>query len=231
MIYITGDTHGESRRIHEIERKYHLKKGDTLIIAGDFGFIFTGNKVEERVLDQFSSRPYSILFLDGNHENFDLLNAYPEIEKFGDFVHEIRPNIHHLLRGRVYTIENKTFFTFGGAHSIDKAWRLAKERSTGEKIWWEQEQPNEDEYKLGIENLYHNSPKIDFIITHSCPSKVMKALGYYPDPHDLRLVSFLDMISDTVDFSCWYFGHFHEDRFITSRYRALLNDVVLIDGN
>ena len=38
MIYVTGDTHGEFGRIVEFDNK--LKKGDSVIICGDFGFVF-----------------------------------------------------------------------------------------------------------------------------------------------------------------------------------------------
>ena len=35
----------------------------------------------------------------------------------------ISDSICHLMRGQVFDIDGKTFFTFGGGNSIDKAWR------------------------------------------------------------------------------------------------------------
>ena len=79
MLYITGDTHGCIRKwkeqIHPV-----LKAEDTIIVAGDFGV--GGWKVEEdasvteeQFYDWISKQPYSVLFVDGNHENFDKLYA------------------------------------------------------------------------------------------------------------------------------------------------------------
>ena len=46
------------------------------------------------------------LFVDGNHENFALLNALPEKHWNGGRVHEVREHVLYLMRGQV--------FTFGG---------------------------------------------------------------------------------------------------------------------
>lgn len=43
LIYITGDTHGEVERLVPSKLRA-LKEGDTLIVCGDFGFIWDGSK-------------------------------------------------------------------------------------------------------------------------------------------------------------------------------------------
>ncbi len=90
MIYITGDTHGEighfSKLVMDGEHKWTAK--DTLIVCGDFGFIWHNPEDEENYaedqkrLDTLAKKPYRILFVDGNHENFDLLYTYPLEEGF-----------------------------------------------------------------------------------------------------------------------------------------------------
>ena len=47
MILITGDTHGDLSRFKKKELK-KLRKNDTLIICGDFGFVWNGSKTEQR---------------------------------------------------------------------------------------------------------------------------------------------------------------------------------------
>ena len=47
MIYFTGDTHGELSRFKTAAAK-KLKKGDYLLICGDFGFIWNGSSEEEK---------------------------------------------------------------------------------------------------------------------------------------------------------------------------------------
>lgn len=123
MIYITGDTHGDQNRILALEKKSHIKNGDYLIICGDFGYLFMNDLTENNFLDDMSKRGYTILFVDGNHENFKALYEYPVEEFCGGKVHKIRSNIYHLMRGQVYDIDGKSFFTMGGAYSIDRYMR------------------------------------------------------------------------------------------------------------
>ena len=82
MIYITGDTHGELDRFKGKELR-RLGKNDILFVLGDFGFLWDGSKEEQARLKWLCKRPYTILFLDGTHENYDLLDPYPVEEKFG----------------------------------------------------------------------------------------------------------------------------------------------------
>ena len=77
MIYVTGDTHGDIERFKSGDFR-KIRKGDTLIICGDFGFIWNASKTEISTLKKLSSKDYTKAFIDGFHENFDLLEAYPE---------------------------------------------------------------------------------------------------------------------------------------------------------
>lgn len=65
------------------------------------------------------SQPWTILFVDGNHENFELLDDYPVSSWHGGKVHFIKESVIHLMRGQIYTIDGLTFFTFGGGYSCD----------------------------------------------------------------------------------------------------------------
>ena len=109
MIYITGDTHGEYSRFNSknfYEQK-EMTKDDYVIICGDFGGIWDvgqEGKREKYWLNWFEERPFSLLFVDGNHENFDRLKGYKEMDWNGGKVHEIRPDILHLMRGQVFEI-------------------------------------------------------------------------------------------------------------------------------
>jgi hypothetical protein len=49
------------------------------------------------------------LLVDGNHENFNSLSVL--LEWHGGKVHEGWPNILHLMRGQVFTLDGCTFFT------------------------------------------------------------------------------------------------------------------------
>lgn len=77
MVYLTGDTHGDIQRFKQGKLRW-LGKKDTVVVLGDFGFVWDGSAAERKRLDWLRKRPYTILFLDGSHENYDLLAQYPE---------------------------------------------------------------------------------------------------------------------------------------------------------
>ena len=98
MIYITGDCHG------------------------DFGGVWHKDEEspkEAMNLDWLESRMFTTLFVDGNHENFDRLNAYSLETWNSGKVYRIRPSVLHLMHGQVFELEGKKIFTFGGASSHD----------------------------------------------------------------------------------------------------------------
>ena len=118
MVFVTGDTHGDPNRLSKNVLK-NLNEGDTLIVCGDFGFIWDKSKAEQKFLKSLSKRKYNICFIDGTHENFDLLNAYPLTIWNGGKVHQISDNIFHLMRGQVFEIDGLKIFTMGGGESPD----------------------------------------------------------------------------------------------------------------
>lgn len=202
---------------------------DKLIVTGDFGFVFRGEKnylSERNKLNALAQKPYEILFADGNHEGFDFLAEYPQELRYGAPVRRIRDNIFWLQRGYVYTIEGHTFFTMGGAYSMDKAFRLSHQALTGEKIWFEQELPNAEEYHRAIHTLQGAGMKVDYIITHTAPTYIIPlVIKKMSDPHDAELTGFLDWIYHDVTFKKWFFGHFHEDMEVTDRLTACYKKV------
>ena len=112
MVFVTGDTHGDPHRLSKNLLKC-LNEGDTLIVCGDFGFIWDKSKAEQKILKALSKRKYNICFIDGTHENFDLLNAYPLTIWNGGKVHQISDNIFHLMRGQIFEIDGLKIFTMG----------------------------------------------------------------------------------------------------------------------
>jgi predicted phosphodiesterase len=118
MIYITGDTHGDRKRLSRFNLR-QLKEGDTLIICGDFGFMWNDTKQEREFLMNLGKRKYNICFIDGTHENFDLLNNYEISQWNGGKVHKIYGNLYHLMRGQIFEIEGQRIFTMGGGESSD----------------------------------------------------------------------------------------------------------------
>ena len=102
MVYLTGDTHGDIDRFKHGKLRW-LGKRDTVVVLGDFGFVWDGSREEQKKLDWLRKRPYTLLFLDGSHENYDLLKQYPTEERFGGKVQALGGNVYHvreLVEGR-----------------------------------------------------------------------------------------------------------------------------------
>ena len=217
MIYVTGDTHGDITRFKSPEMK-KVSRGDTLIIAGDFGFLWDNSKQEKAALKKLTEKGFTIAFLDGCHENFDMLEKYPTEEWKGGKIHRIAPNIVHLLRGQVYTIEKRKIFTFGGGHSQDIEVRRDND-------WWEREQPTHEEIMEGIANLRANSYDVDYIITHEPPASLKECLVV--DVFErLEVHAFFEDIIKTCKYKKWFFGKCHIDKHIPIKFFAVFNSVI-----
>ena len=226
MIFITGDLHGHVDKsklnTQSFPQQKELTKDDFVIIAGDFGGIWDESRSENWLLRWLEKKSFTTLFVDGNHENFDLLNQYPVTTWNGGKVHEIRPGIIHLMRGQVFQLEGMKFFTFGGADSVDKHYR--KEGIS----WWPQERPTDEEFVEGMENLEKHNYSVDYIITHTAPLNVVEKLTVctgFLDPATIMLSVF----QEKINFKRWYFGHFHQDTTL-GNYTALYQEVVPTAG-
>lgn len=68
-----------------------------------------------------------MLFVDGNHENHDLLDALAVSHWNGGRAHVLpgRPHVIHLMRGQFYEVPDRgRWFVMGGARSQDREWRI-----------------------------------------------------------------------------------------------------------
>lgn len=210
-IFITGDTHADydwkKLTTKCFPEQKELTKDDYVIIAGDFGGVFLLDRTDKYIQKNYNERNFTTLFVDGNHENHDALDAYPVEEWHGGKIHRIADSVLHLMRGQVFEIGGKTFFTMGGAESTDRQYR--KEGKT----WWAREMPSIEEYEEAITNLEKCGGKVDYVITHCAPEATLCALNmpdmYFRSANELT--SFFDTIAQTIQFKDWYFGHYHDD--------------------
>ena len=168
---------------------------------------------------KLSEKKYTIAFVDGCHENFDLLQQYRLVRWRGGVARLIAPNIFHLQRGEIYTIENQKYFAFGGGHSQDYEYRRDKGN------WWRQEQPTHDEIRRAIRNLNRNQATVDYIITHEPPASLKDCLGVDVQQR-LEIHAFFEDIIKECDYKKWFFGKCHMDRFIPMKFYAVFQDVL-----
>ncbi len=222
MVYLTGDMHGDTDISKFTTKNFPLgktlTKDDYVIILGDFGLMwyqpthkrYKGFQYWVNWLDQ---QPWTTLFVDGNHENFDLMDKLPEMDMFGGKVGKFTESMYHLKRGEVYTINDEKYWVMGGALSIDKDSNPHRIPNIG---WWEREIPSNEEFEHGMKNLDKHDWNVDYVLTHTCPNiigrmyiKSIKSIGYNDK---LDTVSrYLDVVLEKIQFKKHYFGHFHDN--------------------
>lgn len=250
MIYITGDCHSDFRRFSKnvFPEQEEMTKDDYVIICGDFGGVWDENeesKHEKWWLDWLEERPFTTLFVDGNHENFDRLYSYPVEVWNGGKVHKLRNSVIHLMRGQVFILDGKKIFTFGGAssHDIDggilelddpnyrlKKKELDKYRKSyriNHLSWWREELPSDDELQEGRRNLAEHNNTVDFIVSHCCATSTQVLLGGSLFKADV-LTDYFEEIRQEVNFKRWFFGHYHDNRNVNAEEILLYEQIIRI---
>ncbi len=223
MIYVTGDLHGDFNRFKD-KKLRKLKKNDYLIVCGDFGFIWSGNKKENKILRKLGKMKYNILFVEGCHENYALLYHYSEEDWNGGKVRTISGRLRQLVRGNIFEIEGKKIFAFGGGQSADH--HIRKELNTV----WEQELPTNEELEFALNNLKGNGNSVDYIITHEPPSMLKDYLDVDSELIQTnQLNATFSSVADNCKFKMWFFGKCHKNKVVSKHYKALFDDVAKLD--
>lgn len=221
MIYITGDVHGDLGRFRRGKLRW-LGKKDTVIVLGDFGFIWDGSKEEQKALAWLTKRRYTLLFLDGCNENFDRLGQYPITEAFGGRVQNLGGNVYHVCRGSVLTLEGKKLLCFGGGETADK-----EEREPGVN-WWKDEMPTDEEYAFCEQNLEACGHTVDYVLTHDAPTKLLDFTGL-PMHEANQLHRFLDKVILETSYRKWYFGRYHRDLTLSRKAACVFREVLALE--
>lgn len=221
MVYITGDTHGDISWFKNPKLK-KLGEKDILIICGDFGFLWNPkSEAEKKNLEILKSKKYTICFLDGAHENFDILDAYTPYRWKGGNAHKIANNIFHLMRGEIFTLDNKTFFVMGGGESDDRDMREPG------VSWWDEEMPNAEEIKNAEDNLKDANYNVNYILSYEAPAvaKDFLKLHLKEAAKISPLNTYLQDLTKNVDYYHWYFGSLHTDLQISKKMTAVFNEI------
>lgn len=259
MIYVTGDTHGEFDRFTKAWRNrlpFEMTEEDSCIVCGDFGLLWQKGGTLTYNLKWLSRLPFRILWVQGNHENYDMIAEYPIEEWNGGKVrHIVRDRIILLERGQVFHIEGKSFFTFGGASSHDIQGGILDKNSPEfavklrravrndlpfrvlNETWWAAELPTDEEILEARKNLAAADYRVDYVITHCASTRIQKALEKYylgEEPeHYLyapdRLTDYFNELDEKLRFQKWYFGHYHDHIVIDDRHTLLYHQIIPVE--
>ena len=232
-IFICADTHGimNIKKIKRLVEKKQPDKDDYIIICGDVG-IGWNEEITKELIVFYESLGTNILFIDGNHENFNALKHFPIETWNGGCSHKISEHIRFLCRSQIFTIYGKTFLTLGGADSHDKENRIEGES------WWKEERITKTDIDVAYKNLEKVDFKVDYVLTHT-PSDIFAKNLYelftqcgeeFPASLERKFKhngsgKLLDDIEVNVEFKKWFCGHWHIDEKMGKHYMLFENIV------
>lgn len=255
-LFITGDCHGDFRRFTKKQcRKSPLEidENDYVIVCGDLGLIWRKDKTFEYNLDWLSRLRFTLLWVQGNHENYDMIAEYPvEIWNGGKVRHIVQNKIILLERGQVFTIGKHTFFTFGGASSHDvqggildaedpcydvlrvEAIRAGLPYRVIGKTWWKQELPSEEEMQEGLANLKKVGYQVDYVISHCASNSIQDkleiyytGLGFSTNTYSTDvLTDYFEELEQKLQYKHWFCGHYHVDTCIDDKHTILYEKII-----
>ena len=213
-LYLTGDTHGNFRRFlpESFYEQETMTKKDIVLVCGDLGGVWYGDKRDDDGLDFLERRPFTTAFVPGNHENYDALRTYPLEEWHGGTVRPIRPSVLMLERGQVFELGGKRIFAMGGASSHDIRDGILE--------------PDDPLFQKKFQRLNAQGALFrDYIITHCAPTSIQNALLREHSAPD-ALTDFLEEVSQRCRFKYHFFGHYHSNQVIQQKYVLLYEQIL-----
>lgn len=155
-LMLLGDVHGNTPHLEKAAKMAKRHKVDLIFQLGDFGFVWQTSRIPNvnNVLKQFG---VPLVWLDGNHENFDMLaklGATPQDDKptkMDEFVT-------YSPRGYVWDFDGVRVMTLGGAFSVDVGSRVHG------RSWW----PEETITNADVDRACAQG-KVDILLAHDAP--------------------------------------------------------------
>ena len=138
--YITGDTHGDFRRIEQFCLENDTTVEDVMIILGDAGINYHLDSRDNELKEELSQLDITLFCIHGNHEARPWeAGDYDEKEWNGGIVYieEQYPNLLFAKDGEIYYYNDRSVIVIGGAYSVDTYYRL-----NNGLMWFDTEQPD-----------------------------------------------------------------------------------------
>ena len=231
-LMLLGDTHGNvAFMVAAIDQAKKMGCG-AIYQLGDFGIwdhqpggVYFLDKTEEALVEE----GLELIFIDGNHENFDSLYALP-IEEDGFRL--VRDHIRHAPRGHIWDVDETTFLAMGGAHSIDGpggVWTQARGPGNG---WWPQETITPDEVYRALHNIEIWHKPVDVMLCHDVPirSPLPGITGYPAGDENRRLLQQVADAAKPLLIACGHMHRFHSEVIETGHDREQLSLVEVLTG-
>ena len=198
-VLFAGDIHGDIDHAQWVIETAHKSDCTHIIACGDFGYwvhLPRGRKFVNNVARMAEQHNIHVLWVDGNHENHDILHELKE--EHGDNEPIDTPNkwVRWIPRGCRFKIGDTTFMGYGGAYSVD--WKQREEGMS----WWRGELINP--YHVDLLTDQH----VDILVTHEAP--LGKEISYKDDiPVSVSQRALVSEIVDKVQPDVVVCGHHH----------------------
>lgn len=227
MIYITGDTHRDFSSIYKLCDVGETTIEDTIIILGDVGINYFGDRRDKELKEELSKLPITLFCVHGNHEmRPQSIGSYELGEAFKGtvYVEPEYPNLKFAVDGELYEIGGYKTAVCGGAYSVDKEYRLAHGWN-----WFPDEQPDDVTKRRVVELLNKMGWKVDCMLTHTAPLKYEPVENFIPGLDQSKIDKsteiWLDGIEDKLNYKKWYAGHYHCDKWVGDKFGLLFNSI------
>ena len=222
--FVTGDKHGKIEEVWRFIKRFGLNEGDNIIVCGDMGIFWNKDQKDA----DYSMKKYeeycncvNLYWIDGNHENFDIINTW---EKEENGLIKNSKHIFYIPRGTIMNLNiggnTRSCLFMGGADSIDRMWR------TEGISWWPQERITED-------NIKDIKGHFDYVFSHCCPYSIFNRNRAFLCMHggEIRDITheselMLNKMCDTIDFNMWFFGHYHINWKIEDKFQCLYSQFI-----
>ena len=199
---VLGDVHGKDRVLISALEKAS-KYTDLLVQVGDFSLY--SNAQRKLISHHAAKNGVKIVFIPGNHENWDYLDSVSTNE-----ITSIAPHLFYAPRGTLATIGSRKVLFFGGAYSIDR--NFCEEG----KHWFAQEVIDLKQACDCAENIVENENTVDIMFTHDAPSYVklpqecfLPGIDYITSMQAHAHREALDIITSAAQPKLLLHGHYH----------------------
>lgn len=202
---IAGDWHGNLRAAVSVIDDAVTDRCKRVFQVGDFGVPFNSDPwYFDKISEYAVQKGVKVYFIDGNHENFNLIEEWVEHFDRDENGHIlICDNLYYIPRGTVWEDEDGlTYAVMGGAASVDRQWR-AKGYD-----WFEEEMITPQD----VLNLHTNiaGRKIDVFLTHDCSDDTPWGFVLIPDPQSYLNRKVIDALLETINPTLHFHGHMHK---------------------
>ena len=215
---ISGDWHGEFRAAQHCAKVAVEQNCDVIVQCGDFGYwphtdpdyLMQVNAAMKRTNKKRDGEGLFTLFIDGNHENFDaLLDSNWEITPEGFW--KLDEFVYYAPRATRWEWSGVKFLALGGAHSIDKEWRLAQ--GPVGLYWWPQETIKQRDVYDCLNPPDGGEVEVDVMISHDMPLGTELGITLYKlDPEDDQNRMAVRTVVEHVKPKHLFHGHYHHRR-------------------